>query len=321
MFGGAARTFAVGYLGLACTGALTCRAASTLTGGECAPTANAVNSATASQAYTIKLSSFVPSPNREAGVLLSARINGGPALRLLLDSAAEGVVLDSRSAAKSSLVAGSDFVLVGAGNSATTAATTGTARTIEIGPLSFHGCPVQVVRGSVVEGVDGVVPTALFRDFLIRLDLPGKALHLSPTAAVANVPAEGFIPVMPGRTLLFVKAMLERAHEGYVLLDTGSSYSVVSQEEGRALKAFLTAPSSVRGANGVIDSKLLNARIRFKVGGVELSATSVVALDLTTLSRYNGVEIAGVLGFPELRNSVLTIDYQGAQVLIDAQAR
>lgn len=46
--------------------------------------------------YRLKLSPFVPSPARTRGVLLTAHINRGPALSLLLDSGARDRVLKER---------------------------------------------------------------------------------------------------------------------------------------------------------------------------------------------------------------------------------
>lgn len=42
-----------------------------------------------------------------------------------------------------------------------------------------------------------------------------------------------------------------------------------------------------------------------------LNAGHAVALDLSTMSRYHNIELAGGLGYPDLRSRVLTIDYPG----------
>jgi hypothetical protein len=257
--------------------------------------------------YTLRLTSFAPTPGRVSGVLLRARINGGPALRLLLDSGAEHLVIDQRSATASGVLARSESLLVGAGASPARPASTGIVQAIDIGPLSFHDFPVDVVRGKVAEGIDGVVPLSLFRAFLIRLDLPGKILQLTPYSA-ANSLAAG-VPTVPGQSLLLVKAVLDRARDGYVLLDTGSSFTAISHPVARDLKQSRisdASPSIARAGQGV----------RIQIGDWELTPDRVVAIDLNTASRYNGFEIAGLVGFPELRLSVLTVNYRDSQLTI-----
>ena len=131
-------------------------------------------------AYTLRLESFAPVPNRVLGLLLKTRINGGPTLRLLLDTGAENITIDSRSASRSGLVTISDSLLVGAGDSPTKASRRGLAETVATGDLLFKQCRVDVVPGKVVAGADGVIPMSLFADFLLRLDLPRRTLDLRP---------------------------------------------------------------------------------------------------------------------------------------------
>src|ERR1700693_5460466 len=65
--------------------------------------------------YRVKLDPFVVPPARTVGLLVTARINGGPMLRLLLDSGTQYVVLNRKAALKSGCAGGSDLDLVGAG--------------------------------------------------------------------------------------------------------------------------------------------------------------------------------------------------------------
>jgi hypothetical protein len=45
----------------------------------------------------------------------------------------------------------------------------------------------------------------------------------------------------------------------------------------------------------------------------------VVAVDLSTASRYHNLEIAGLIGFPALRDSVLTVSYRDAFIRISSE--
>ena len=282
-----------------------------------APAASGTRLISPYREYVLPLTSFAPAPDRVAGVLLKARINGGPVLRLLLDSGAEQIAIDRRAAAKSALQAVSDFLLVGAGDSPTRAAAAGIAERVEIGPVAFANCPVNVVRGPVADGVDGVIPVSLFGGFLVRLDLPARTLALTPYPDGAPARTAGFSPTIPNRNLLLTKAALDDAREGYVLLDTGAAYTGISLQTARALRSRPVESFHMQGAAGAVAGEMVEPGIRFRIADQELTADHPVALDLTTVSRYNGVEMIGVLGYPELRNTILTVNYRDALVGIE----
>jgi len=272
------------------------------------------------RAYSLKLTSFVPEPNRNSGVLLQARIDGGPPLHLLLDSGAARITLDARAAARSALSATSESHLVGLGESPSRSVGSGVAGTVEVGQLQFRHCRVDISRGELAEGIDGVIPLSFFGTFFIRLDLPGKVLDLTPYPVGAAQTA-GFAPAIPKSGMLFMRGWLDRALEGCILLDTGASYSTVSQPAARVLGNPTVSAVGLRGANGSVDGGVLASGIRFLVAGRSLAADPVVALDLEPFSAFNGIETIGVLGYPALRAFVLTVDYRDALVRIDAPSK
>ena len=72
------------------------------------------------------------------GLYLKVRIDGGPALRLLLDSGAQHIVLDRRAAAKVGHARGTAFELVGVGGPPKVCKRTAPA-TVTIGDLTLQG--------------------------------------------------------------------------------------------------------------------------------------------------------------------------------------
>src|ERR1043166_5043373 len=64
--------------------------------------------------YRLKLYPFLAPPTRLVGMIVKAKINGGPPLRLLVDSGANLITLNPRAAAKSDCIGGTDLDLVGA---------------------------------------------------------------------------------------------------------------------------------------------------------------------------------------------------------------
>ena len=266
--------------------------------------------------YVLPLSTYAPTPGRVAGVLLSVRVNGGPPLRLLLDTGAADVVLDKKAAERSGLVTSKDLVLVCAGGSSTKTLKAGMAQTVYVGPLTFRNYQVNVAPTKLGDGLDGVIPMSIFRGFLVRLDLPQKSLELDPYPEGPPASTEGFARALPTEDLLFLPATLNESKDGYVLIDTGSSYTAVSRPAARALKSLFTSAVQIMAADGAFTGEYITPGVRFQIAGRELMANQVVALDLSNMSRYHDIDVAGVLGFPDLRSKVLTVNYRDSLVKI-----
>jgi predicted aspartyl protease len=264
--------------------------------------------------YSLKLRRFCPFPNRMAGVLLKVRINGGKPLHMILDSGADLIVIGSKAARSVGLSGKSEKHLEGLGSRS---ARVGLAKTVEIGPVSFRNCRVGVVEGKVVEGADGVIPLSLFSQFRLRLDLPGKTLELNPYPREQNPPS----PLTGGVTrgyLLLVETVLNGKHNGYVLLDTGAYCSAISRKVARTLSGFpMVTDVPLATGTGAATGRRVSSLVHFAIAEQDLFPREVVALDLSNVSRYYGVEVMGLLGFPELRNYVLTIDYRNRRVKIE----
>jgi hypothetical protein len=270
----------------------------------------------ANRAYTLPLTSYVPTPGRVAGQLLKARINGGPPLRMLLDSGATHVTIDSRTASRTGVSAATDLLLVGLGAWPPAAVREGRAETIAVGDLEFRDCVVDVAPSRLAEGLDGVIPTALFSGFLMRLDLPAKALELLPLPDGPRPRSPDSAEFVAVRNLLFVPAILNQSQQGYVLLDTGACYTAISRGMAHSLKSSLGEAVQMKASGGTIEGERVASGVQFQVAGREFRTDPVVALDLTTANKFNGVEMAGLLGYPDLQNIVLTIDYRNSLVEI-----
>jgi hypothetical protein len=263
------------------------------------------------QQYDLKLFAFYPAPRCPAGVLLHVRINGGRLLRLVLDSGAEFMVIGAKDAHSVGLSAGPEMDLVGLESRT---ARVGRAETVEIGPLSFRNCPVAFVKGKVVEGADGVVPLSLFSAFRLRLDLPAKTLDLTPYPREEN----SAIAPIRGATrhdLLLVPTILNGNRKGYVIMDTGAFCSAISREVARTLSGFPIGPEvTLVAGTGAATGQRVPSAVHFAIAQHDLVPHEVVALDLSDLNRHFGVEVVGVLGFPELAHYVLTVDYRNGRV-------
>ncbi len=270
------------------------------------------------RAYSLRLTSFVSGPHQVSGLILDARIDGGPPLHLLLDSGAARITLGARASAKSAISPFSESHLAGFGEWPARSARFGVAGAVDVGPLRFGNCRVNVAHSELAAGIDGLIPMSLFGGFLIRLDLPGKAMDLTPYPDRDAARTAGSARAIRRGGLLFVRGALNDALKGYIFLDTGASYSAISQRTARVLKSKPVSAIALQGAGGAVNGDLIAGRIRYHVASQSLTAETVVALDLKAFSAFNRVETIGILGYPALRAFILTVSYRDALVRIDA---
>ena len=275
--GGFELIFAIVGVGLAASGPT-----------ESAPTDRVAPPAPGSrfQSHTLKLTPFVVPPASPLGLLLKVRIDNGPVLRLLLDSGAQSIVLDKATAAKSGHSGGSEFDLVRDGRSPRPSRMV-QAGTVAVGDLVFHNCRLIIADGKLLDGIDGVIPLSLFAGFLVRLDIPGRTLELRPYPPGGSVEDADLAHVRASNDLLFIKAILNDSREGYVLLDTGASFNVISESTARALKyprLFGVRPSRCGVATGATEGTAFPMEVRFRFGSRVVAANPVVVVGLSTNS-------------------------------------
>jgi predicted aspartyl protease len=288
--------------------------------GASAPAVKALGAADAQPTYRLKLGPFVTPPARTVGLIVKTRINGGPPLRLLLDSGANYIVLERRAAVKSGCVGGADLDLIAAGAAPATAVKQLKADSVTIGDLTLRNVPVLVTGHALGQGIHGVIPLSLFAGFLIRLDIPDKSLDLLPYPP-ERADTTGSLKALTSNRLLFVKGTINETREGYLLLDTGASYTAISRNVARQLnlpEAF--APKvPLQGGIAELDAPVLHNSVRLRVGTQEFTTPAVVAVDLSTTSRYHNLEVTGLIGYPALAGSVLLVNYRDGSVRIDAR--
>jgi hypothetical protein len=266
--------------------------------------------------YRIKLERFAVPPNTIAGLLVKARINGGPSLRLLVDSGSQYVVLGRSAALHSHCAGGADFELVGAGAPTAARAKRQVADTLALGDLTLRGVPLVVTDRAFADGIQGVLPLAIFSEFLVRLDFPAKELDLLPYPSGADRSAA--VPVLSSNQLLFVTGTVNEARDGHFLLDTGSAFSAISRGLASQLhiSESLAARVPLRGGIADMNVPLLSGLIRLRLPSQPPVTGPVVAVDLATASRYHGFEISGLIGYSALCDSVLTVSYRDSFICI-----
>jgi hypothetical protein len=66
-----------------------------------------------------------------------------------------------------------------------------------------------------------------------------------------------------------------------------------------------------------IDAPLLTAPVRMQSAAQVLADGPVVAVDLSTTSRYHGLEISGLIGYSALSGSIVTVNYRDSALRIE----
>jgi len=205
---------------------------------------------------------------------------------------------------------------------------------------------VQVLApGNTVErmaDVDGLIGPDVFRDYLVTLDYPGRELRLGPLPRTPDEQVSRVIslstsddvesplswadrakdryvapemkdwaPVLRSQHMLIIPTLVNNAPRKLFLLDTGAAMSLISPATAKEVGQVSDFnPIQLQGVNGV-------ARKVPAVGGISLTFAQIrqtrrnmMIVDIQGLSRGVGAEVSGIIGFPILRELVLSIDYR-----------
>ncbi len=271
--------------------------------------------------YSLKLTPLLNDSYLATGLALKARIAGGGTLNLLLDSGAEDLILPRRTAGRLGLRPESSVDVVGFGASIRPTTRLAPAR-LETGGLALDDCPVLATDQPMREGVDGVVPMAFFASFLLRLDIPAKLLDLDPYPTGKSGDAADFVAARADRNTLFLPSQMD-GRLAYLMLDTGAGVSGVSPRTASAWRNYAARSRniSLAGGAGRVAGLLLPEGVTFRVGGQMLAADPAAVVDLSGISIAHRFEISGVIGFPALRRSVVTVNYRDALVRLAKSGR
>ena len=284
--------------------------------------------------YALPMTPFYPASSRPAGMLLRVSVNGGSPLRLIFDTGAGGVLIRSKAADKLGLEFLSASLVRGLGAREPTRARVALAQSLRIDDFNMRNCLIEVSDSAPAGDADGIIGAILFQRFLVRFNAAEKVLELLP---FPSEEVDGFAPEWPwiGRDrvvaqgmerfepvhrlghLLLVKAGVNKKRFGHFILDTGASFSSLSYDFARGHGAS-SGTMPIYGLSGRMDANRISP-VQFHFAREPIVDGDVIALDLREVSRREGVEISGLIGYPALSRGVLTIDYRDG--LIDIADR
>lgn len=252
--------------------------------------------------YNLRLISWRPLDTKVSGLLVPVRINQSRPLRLLLDTGATGIVLSKQAARTLQLEPASAESLTGFGTATPRTVPVTLAQTIEIGDLTLTNCEVRVLPEIPARDADGIIGLDVFEEFRIHLDAATRTLRLEafPQRQTAEPAAHDH--------LLFVHARVNGKTDGLFLIDTGSALTSLASDLPWPA-AVIGGETSLNSASGPVAAKRL-APISLEIAGQKLVEREPVALNLESVSRLNGIKVAGILGYSLLSRAPVTVSYR-----------
>jgi tetratricopeptide (TPR) repeat protein len=277
---------------------------------------------------------------------LDLQINGRKR-RLEIDTGASGLTLSASSAKALGLVPEAQVKIGGIGDDGLANAIVSHVDNIKIGKMEFRNCMVQVLApGNMLDrvpDVDGLIGPDVFRDYVVTLDYPGRELRLGPlptppgqqATTVASLSTSGdrtenpvsladsardryiapemkdWTPVFRSQHMLIVPTLINTSPVKLFLLDTGSQYSLLSPSAAKEVgQASDFTGMQLTGVNGVVRTVPAVSNVSMLIGPVRQTRRNMLILDTGGITRSAGIEISGIIGFPILRELVLSIDYR-----------
>ncbi len=273
---------------------------------------------------------------------LEVYFNGKKRL-LLVDTGASGLSLTKEAASALGLTAEAPLRIGGIGDDGAKDAFVTHVDSIKIGPMNFQNCQVEVFSASrVLPGLDGLIGTDVFSDFLVTLDFPSMDLKLDPLPkrpgevagrqtslgtnpddnaglTYAETKTDPYIapemakwtPVYRAGHFLIMPTNIGNAPKKLFILDTGGSINLISPAAAREVTAVSKDDEvTLRGIGGKVKDTATTGRMTIQFAGVRQKSEGLMAIDMSSDSRYAGVELAGMLGYETLKQLKMEIDYR-----------
>lgn len=280
-----------------------------------------------------------PGEMQEAG--LEVQFNGKKK-RLEIDTGASGLML-SRSAAKSAgLVPELEIKAGGIGDQGLASAYVTHVDDIRIGSMEFKNCMVRVLEQNSALEIDGLIGPDVFRDYLVTLDFPSREVRIGPlpnrpddtsskpaslrtsdddasTVSIADSAKDRYIapemkdwtPVFRSDHFLIVPTFIGNAPLKLFIMDSGAMLGMITPAAAREVTHVSGNPDLiVRGINGQVKNVLIADKVQITFARVSQITEGMTAYDSSLLAHTSGVEISGLIGFPTLRELVLSVDYR-----------
>jgi len=266
----------------------------------------------------------------------------GKKKRLEIDTGASGLLL-SRSVAKSAgLIPELEVKAGGIGDHGPAGAFVTHVDDIRIGSMEFRNCMVSVLEHSSVLDVDGLIGPDVFRDYVVTLDIPGREVRLSPLPrrpdeqmpqitsldtsddddqplSQADRAKDRYIapemkdwtPVFRYDHFLIFPTSIGKAPAKLFIMDTGAQSGMITPDAAREVTHVSSdTDRRVKGISGEVQNVFAADHVTIAFARVKQNLDGMTSYNSALITRRAGVEISGLIGFPTLRELVISIDYR-----------
>jgi hypothetical protein len=122
-------------------------------------------------------------------------------------------------------------------------------------------------------------------------------------------------PVFRSGHLLILPTYIGSGPLKLFIMDSGSQHSLISLDAARDVSQLsgFNAPT-MKGLNGEVQKVMVADTVTLGFAGVRQVVGGMTSIDTTSISRNAGVGISGFIGFPTLRELVISIDYRDSLV-------
>lgn len=280
-------------------------------------------------------------PEAVHGAGLEVLFNG-KRKRLQIDTGASGLILSHSAAKSAGLVPELEIKLGGIGDQGLAKAFSTHVDDIRIGGMEIKNCMVRVLEGESPLGVDGLIGTDIFENYLVTLDFPGRELRIGqlppgsadePAATASLNTSDGeeapmshadrardryTPPAMKewqavyrsGHFLIF-PTVIGNAPVKLFAMDSGAANGLITPAAAREVTHVGDAWNThIAGLNGEVKKVQAADQVTITFGGVRQVIGDMSSYDSSGLAYSSGIEISGLIGFPTLRELVISIDYR-----------
>ena len=260
------------------------------------------------------------------GMGMKARISGQTRALMMLDTGASGITIGSRLAKKAGLLNASDRQLAGMGGSGTASGYSADVARLQIGNVELRNCTVQVAPDKLMLSQDAIIGTDVFQKYLITLDFPVRKLRISERSSQPafeeRVKAAQLTQIQAYRFahMLLVPSTIGQGASGLFVLDSGANINTVSERLMPKVGGMTAMPRFVEGTAGTVNSALGANSVAVKLGAIELLQQNVASVDLSSVSKRLGTEVAGQIGLSSLENFRIDIDYKTGTLVFERAA-
>jgi hypothetical protein len=269
---------------------------------------------------------------------------------LEVDTGASGLLISRAVAERAGLKTAARTQLWGIGDEGAQGGFIAQVDAIKIGSLEFHNCTVTVTDRKDVLGIDGLIGTDVFSNYLVTLDYPINKMFLAPlpkrpndnaspatlntdsgeqgasSTGNASGPLDRYIdPSMKAYVPFFrvgheiiIPVALNHKVEHLFMVDTGNFSSSISPEAAREVtKVKGGEPITIKGLSGNVAKVSSGDVILFQFAGIQQQNNNLISYDTSRLTRYAGFEISGFLGSTILNELTMSIDYRDGMIKFD----